>query len=169
MRGVTGSGSTSSKINSAAENAKTKLADFSAFSASPYTTSLIPHAVLVALCASHLYVLVRIIVRHAVKRVLWEGSGEATREESDSRAIRAGYLGFISGVGADGDNGILDAAGGAGALQARIGQEPTEVKTHTTAAAINELGSSDTEEKSAFWQRDEGLDEIRRDLNLKED
>lgn len=167
VKGVVGSGMTSSKFNSTAEGVKIKLTDFSTISTSPYATSLIPHAMLVALCASHLYVLTRIVVRHVVKRIMWEGSGEAAREESESRIVRAGYLGFIGGVGAGGDNSLLDAAGGAGALQARIGREPTEVVAKTLTPEKTQVDSSAPQESNAFWQRDEGLDEIRRDL--KED
>ena len=96
VKGVTGSGMSSSKLNPAAEGVKIKFTDFTTISTSPYATSLVPHAMLVALCASHLYVLARIVVRHIVKRIMWEGSGEAEREEKESRAIRAGYLGFIN-------------------------------------------------------------------------
>lgn len=97
-------------------------------------------AVLIALGASHGYIVVRAAVRHALERMLWRGSREETEAERAETVVKEQYLrslGVADVVSAD-EKG-LDAAAAATPVTAEMGGEP-----------------------SAFWGHDEGLDELSR-------
>ncbi len=92
-------------------------------------------ALLVALGASHGYILLRMVVRHTLERVLWRGSTEELEAERTETVVKEQYLrslGVADVVNAE-DSGAVAATDG--------GQEG---------------------KLSAFWSQDEGLDELTR-------
>ncbi len=99
---------------------------------------MLTSALLIALGASHGYILVRAVVRHALERMLWRGSREEREAERAETVVKEEYLrslGVADVVSAD-EKG-LDAA--ASPMTTEVGGEP-----------------------SAFWGHDEGLDELSR-------
>ncbi|KAL0069139.1 hypothetical protein AAF712_003825 [Marasmius tenuissimus] len=67
------------------------------------TLELLTTALLVALLASHGYLLARIIVRHIVERVVWKESKERVDREQEERKVKETFLkGLVSDVEADG-------------------------------------------------------------------
>ncbi|KAI0630727.1 DUF590-domain-containing protein [Trametes polyzona] len=99
--------------------------------AQEYLTS----ALLIALGASHGYMLLRMVVRHTLERLLWRGSKEEREAERTETVVKEQYLrslGVADVVNAD------DGAADAGAEGGQAG------------------------DLSAFWSHDEGLDELTR-------
>ncbi|KAI0060668.1 DUF590-domain-containing protein [Artomyces pyxidatus] len=96
------------------------------------TQDLLVSALLLALGASHGYLVLRAVVRHLLERVLWKGSKEEERAERLAREVKEKYL--------QGVEARLPAAAGA---EVRAVEEPEE-------------GAD------AFWGYDEGLDEIKK-------
>ena len=92
-------------------------------------------ALLIALGASHGYILLRMLVRHALERLLWRGSAEAREAERVETVVKEEYLRSL-GVAQ-----VVRSDGGAGA---------------------DALGGDEEEAPSAFWGHDEGLDELSR-------
>ena len=111
-------------------------------SSSNSTQRMLMSALLIALGASHGYILVRAIVRHALERMLWRGSKEEKEAERAETVVKEQYLrslGVADVVSAD-EKGVGGAAGAAASpVTAELGGEP-----------------------SAFWGHDEGLDELSR-------
>lgn len=102
---------------------------------------ILTSALLIALGASHGYILVRAIVRHALERILWRGSKEEKEAERAETVVKEQYLrslGVADVVSAD-EKGLDAAAGSASPVTAEFGGE-----------------------LSAFWGHDEGLDELSR-------
>lgn len=98
------------------------------------TKQLLGSALLIALGASHGYILLRMLVRHSLERVLWRGSTEEREAERTETVVKEQYLRSLGVAGvADAENNAV--GGGAGA---------------------------DAGESSAFWSHDEGLDELSR-------
>ncbi|KAL1748206.1 calcium-activated chloride channel-domain-containing protein [Schizophyllum fasciatum] len=97
---------------------------------------LLTSAVIIALVASHVYVVARTVVRHVVDRVVWHGSREVKEWEREEREMKARLL-----------QAELKAAGqeGLGSPQPRT---PTQE---------GDLGSL-----KDFWEHDDGLEEIHR-------
>ncbi|KLO19131.1 DUF590-domain-containing protein [Schizopora paradoxa] len=58
----------------------------------PEYNELIVPAVLIALSASHGYILVRLFVRHVLERLLWKGSKEEEASEEADRLVKEQYL-----------------------------------------------------------------------------
>jgi hypothetical protein len=54
-------------------------------------TSIVP-ALLIALSASHGYIILRGIIRHVLERALWMGSEEAKQREKKERIVKKTYL-----------------------------------------------------------------------------
>lgn len=96
-------------------------------------TELLFKAILIALAASHGYIVVRGIVRHLLEKFVWSSSKEMEDAERNSREVKEQYL-----------KSIGEAAGNGAAIRG-----PGE-------------GADDEEEGKAFWAHDEGLDEIQR-------
>ena len=97
-------------------------------------SDLLFKAVVIALAASHGYIVVRGLVRHLLEKIVWAGCKEIEEVERRSREVKARYL-ESGGVGESGGGEGVDVDGGS------VPQE---------------------EEGKAFWGYDEGLDEIRR-------
>ncbi|OBZ66740.1 hypothetical protein A0H81_13200 [Grifola frondosa] len=93
-------------------------------------------ALLIALAASHGYIILRVLVRHTLERCLWRGSAEEREAERVETVVKEQYLKSL---------GVADVVN----VEAR----------EKAAAAVGEV---DQEESSLFWAHDEGLDELTR-------
>ena len=91
-------------------------------------------ALLVALGASHGYILVRVAVRHVLERLMWRGSAEEREAESVETAVKEEYLRNL---------GVADVASAG-------------------AGEIAEADAKESEVDS-FWTYDEGMDELSRE------
>ena len=91
-------------------------------------------ALLVALGASHGYILVRVAVRHVLERLMWRGSMEEREAESVETAVKEEYLRNL---------GVADVASAG-------------------AGEIAEADAKESEVDS-FWTYDEGMDELSRE------
>ncbi|OSX64068.1 hypothetical protein POSPLADRAFT_1168220 [Postia placenta MAD-698-R-SB12] len=94
-------------------------------------------ALLVALAASHGYIIARVIVRHVLERLLWRGSVEEREAEHVETVVKEEYLRSL---------GVADVASG---KAARREATPDDV-------------ADDVAESESFWLYDEGLDELLR-------
>ncbi|KAI0831862.1 DUF590-domain-containing protein [Trametes gibbosa] len=103
-------------------------------SAEEYLTA----ALLIALGASHGYIVLRMVVRHTLERVLWRGTKEEREAEQTETAVKAQYLRSL---------GVADV------VNAEDGR---------SGAASGEGGGGESK-LSAFWSHDEGLDELARE------
>jgi len=110
------------------------------------TADLLLKAALVALLASHGYMLVRLLVKHIVDRVFWRASKEVGERELEVRRSREGEL---KGTGS----------------ASKLGAEKVIIERDVLNA------NSDTREENAdgeqmdgmgFWEHDEGVEEIQR-------
>jgi hypothetical protein len=100
------------------------------------TKELLVKAVLVALLASHGYLILRVVVRHVVERIWWKGSREVQEREREERTMKEK---FLEGAGASVSRSVL------------LSGEKISVET-----------GPETEDKMGFWEHDEGVDEIKR-------
>lgn len=101
------------------------------------TKELLLKAILVALAASHGYLVLRGIVRHIVERIWWKGSREVQEREREERLMKEKFLdGNLSGT----------------KVTSRV-----EVKDKNPV----ENGSKGGEDMG-FWEHDEGVNEIKR-------
>ncbi|KAI0046519.1 DUF590-domain-containing protein [Auriscalpium vulgare] len=89
-------------------------------------------ALLIALGASHGYLVLRAAVRHVLERVLWKGSKQEKQTEAAAREVKEQYLKNV--------------------------EESHAVGAPTEAPAVDATGDG----VEAFWAYDEGLDEIRK-------
>ncbi|TCD69087.1 hypothetical protein EIP91_008729 [Steccherinum ochraceum] len=104
------------------------------------TKTLLFTAMLVALAASHGYMIVRVLVRHVLERVLWKGSREERESERLDSVVKKEYLKTL---------GVADVAQG-------VEAEKRETKQVADSAI------SDGEK--AFWEFDEGLQELEKGI-----
>ncbi len=102
------------------------------------TKELVLKAVLVALAASHGYLMLRGVVRHLVERIWWKGSKEVQERESEERLMKEKFL-----------DSNISGANGIGLV------EPGE-KVKLPDEKVPEVGGI------GFWEHDEGVDEIKR-------
>jgi hypothetical protein len=86
-------------------------------------------ALLLALAASHGYIVVRAVVRHVAERALWVRSTEVAEMEKSEKVVKERYLRSLVGMDSDEDGKGDSASAG---------------------------------EHKAFWEREEGLEEIRK-------
>ncbi|KAI0675957.1 DUF590-domain-containing protein [Trametes maxima] len=99
------------------------------------TEEYLMSALLIALAASHGYLLLRMLVRHTLERVLWRGSPEEREAERVETVVKEQYLRSL---------GVADV-----------------VSAEDNAAEAEGEGGSEGK-SSAFWSHDEGLDELTR-------
>ncbi len=97
------------------------------------TKELLMKAALIALLASHGYIIVRTCIRHVVEKVFWRNSGEVEQRERTDREVKKQFL-KGSGVQLSG-----------------------EVIVERESWADEEV-TDDME----FWDHDDGVDEIQR-------
>ena len=101
------------------------------------TRQLLTSAAVIALGASHGYLVLRVLVRHVLVRLMWKGSREEQAAERLDTQIKQQYLRSV---------GVADIAKGDMA-DGRV-------------AAQN--GAQEAGEHEAFWAVDEGLDELSK-------
>lgn len=114
------------------------------------TKDLLLKAALIALLASHGFILLRLVVRHVAERTFWFGSKELEERDREIKEAREGELkGTASGAAVTGvekviiERGVIP-VGGAG--RETDGDEERE------------------KDEMMFWEEDEGIEEIRRIL-----
>ncbi|KAH9849898.1 DUF590-domain-containing protein [Lenzites betulinus] len=93
-------------------------------------------ALLIALGASHGYIVLRMVVRHTLERVLWRGTKEEREAEQTETAVKEQYLRSL---------GVAD------------------VVNAEDASAVATTEGGEAGRLSAFWSHDEGLDELARE------
>lgn len=100
------------------------------------TSQLLTTAAVVALGASHGFLVLRSLVRHVLERLMWKGSKEERLAQRQETVVKQEYLKSI---------GFADVVqGSSGNL------------TKTTG------GTTEMEEGQAFWEHDEGLEELSK-------
>ena len=105
------------------------------------TRHLLLKAALVALLASHAFILVRLVVRHIFDRAFWRGSRELEERDREVREVREGELG--------------------GYLR-RV--EVEKVVIEREFGMESEEGDEEITDEMGFWEEDQGAEEIRRIL-----
>ncbi|KAG2011276.1 hypothetical protein CC2G_011417 [Coprinopsis cinerea AmutBmut pab1-1] len=108
------------------------------------TKELLLKAALVALVASHVYIIVKALIRHVVEKIWWKGSSEVAEKEREEVELKQK---FLSGVGVQVDGG----EDGVPVVGSAVKKE-RDVKVANTP-----LGDPE-----GFWDHDEGVDEIQR-------
>ncbi|KAJ7902476.1 calcium-activated chloride channel-domain-containing protein [Mycena leptocephala] len=103
---------------------------------------LLMTAVLIALAASHGYMIVRAGVRHVMEKALWHASEEVRTRERGEREVKERFLTGLVGTADIGVNGRS--------------VEGTEVKLDADVPA------TPVEGLASFWDHDEGVQEIQR-------
>jgi anoctamin-10 len=116
---------------------------------------LLQKAGLIALAASHGYMLVRIVVRHFVRRLVWDRSAEVRMREKEEREIKETFLSGLMGNGAVGQGKMSPVLG---KLQARDREGEVAASKPEGADAVEVEGENVVD----FWEHDEGLQEIQR-------
>ncbi|EPQ56716.1 DUF590-domain-containing protein [Gloeophyllum trabeum ATCC 11539] len=99
----------------------------------PTANQLVVTATLIALTASHGFIVVRALVRHLMENIVWKGSKEVQEAEVVERQVKERYLESIG-----------------------IGKQANLDKVQ------NLDGEADANGRDAFWVADEGLEEIRK-------
>ena len=99
------------------------------------TRQLLTSAAVVALAASHGYLVLRAVVRHVLERLMWKGSAEEREAERLETEVKQTYLRTI---------GVADVAEGSLADSKVLRQ------------------NGEAAEAEAFWEEDEGLDELSK-------
>ncbi|KAL4252126.1 DUF590-domain-containing protein [Abortiporus biennis] len=113
------------------------------------TQQLLFSAMLIALAASHGYIVVRVIIRHILERLLWRGSKEEKESERMETVVKEEYLKSLGA--ADVTKNIREANPVVDALVKEAGE--------VTASASS---ASQGQSCDAFWEYDEGLDELQK-------
>lgn len=97
---------------------------------------LLTSAAVVALAASHGYLVLRVFVRHMLERLMWKGSKEEKAAERLDAEVKQQYLRSI---------GVADVASG-DLADSKVMQQNGDV----------------AEEHQAFWEDDEGFEELSK-------
>jgi hypothetical protein len=113
-------------------------------SAMSATKELLLKAILVALVASHGFILLRLLIRHVVQKVVWTGSGEVEEREREEREVK---MRFLKG-GEAGAKGVVDLVG--------------ELRVDREVGVDEAAGGGGEEDGMGFWEHDEGVEEIQR-------
>lgn len=100
-------------------------------------------ALLIALAASHGYMIIRVIIRHVVEMLVWKGSDEVKEREREERDVKEKFLTSV------------------------VGDEEARNSVRNPAVEDNRAGDNGesairNEEGTGFWDNDEGLEEIMR-------
>jgi len=116
-------------------------------SAMSATKELLLKAILVALVASHGFILLRLLIRHVVQKVVWTGSGEVEEREREDREVK---MRFLKG-------------GEAGAKAVDLVGEVRIEKEVAGGGGGGRVGVDEGEDDGmGFWDHDEGVEEIQR-------
>ncbi|TFK66243.1 DUF590-domain-containing protein [Pluteus cervinus] len=133
------------------------------------TRDLLLTALVIALAASHGYILLRSVIRHIVERVVWRGSVERIERERDERAVRERFFSGLADAGVRGDDVqptrqqplyMLDDEASTVVGEGTVIGEPSTptMEKHSSYP----LGGQDEGLGKRFWYHDEGLEEIHR-------
>ena len=117
-------------------------------------------ALLIALAASHGYIVLRTIVRHVLERAMWYGSPEKARLDAAGREVKARYLQSVGGASTVG----IGVRAGAGASVATAEEAATSSGGLTPPLLPLPASEPAMPPPGEFWQFDEGLDEIRKGI-----
>jgi len=107
------------------------------------TRELLLTALLIALAASHGFILLRVLVRHIMERVFWSSSEEVKQKEQGDRDLKEQFLkGFLV-------------------------EDERQRNLELTAVGVEGIEKGDklipeSRDVSGFWENDEGLEEISR-------
>jgi anoctamin-10 len=101
--------------------------------------ALLTSAAVVALGASHGYLVLRLAVRHVLERLLWKGSAAAREVERLETEVKQQYLR---------STGVADVAAGEDVVDSTTVQQDGD--------------RVDGGSHAAFWAADEGLDELSK-------
>lgn len=112
------------------------------------TKDLLVKAALVALVASHVYIVVRALIRHVVEKIWWKGSDEVREREREDLIVKERFL--------KGGKGVLEGED-EGDFERNV---KAEVKKQQAKRAVG----GETDLVALFWDHDEGADEIQRML-----
>ncbi|KDR70978.1 hypothetical protein GALMADRAFT_103009 [Galerina marginata CBS 339.88] len=110
------------------------------------TKELLLKAILVALVASHGFLLMRLLIRHIVERVFWRGSGEVEEREREDREVKMQFL-----KGGAGGRGIT-----------LVGEVRIEREVDDADGGVVDGETGPRDDGMGFWDHDEGVDEIQR-------
>ncbi|KAH0582492.1 hypothetical protein H2248_010436 [Termitomyces sp. 'cryptogamus'] len=110
------------------------------------TKELLMTVLLITFAASHGYLFLRVVVRHLIEKVFWEGSKEVEEKEKVDREIKNKFLqGFL----------VEDRQ------KSQSIVHPVE-ESSVVAGEERQIGDAADFDVSSFWDNDEGLEEISR-------
>jgi anoctamin-10 len=104
---------------------------------------LLLKAALVALLASHGFILIRLVIRHVVEKAYWRCSKELGMRDKEIRQAREGEL-----------------EGRAAAIEV----EKVIIKREVISSSRQDSDAEEVDDEMKFWEEDEGVEEIRRIL-----
>lgn len=104
---------------------------------------LLLKAALVALLASHGFILIRLVIRHVVEKAYWSCSKELEMRDKEIRQAREGEL-----------------EGRAAAIEV----EKVIIKREVISSSKPDSDAEEVDDEMRFWEEDEGIEEIRRIL-----
>jgi anoctamin-10 len=107
---------------------------------------LLLKAALVALLASHGFILIRLVIRHVVEKAYWRCSKELELRDKEIRQAREGELKGMP-IGA-----------------AAIEVERVIIKREVMSSSRQDSDVDKADDEMRFWDEDEGIEEIRRIL-----
>ena len=120
---------------------------------------------LIALVASHGYILVRVLVRHVVEQVWWKERSEVKHREREVKAVRERFLKGLNGVVKKEENLSMDWSWSQGSQGSHLSQasrrgreEESEAGSWSGGDRGRELGVV----LNGFWDHDDGFQEIER-------
>lgn len=119
------------------------------------TRELLLTALLIALAASHGYMILRVVVRHVVEKIAWKGSEEVKEREKEDKNMKEKFLkGFLVEEDRERSEGrsFTDKGTDIGATS-----RERDGSAQGLAPAAPDLGDG-----TGFWDNDEGLEEISR-------
>jgi len=122
------------------------------------TRELLMTALLIALVASHGYLVVRVVVRHIIEMVFWKRSAEVKEREREDRDLKEKFLAQFVRCEGEGEvlpgrpNDITNSKVGEGAVMVDKPSGPIDLPVPPLVP----------EGVIGFWDHDEGLDEISR-------
>ncbi|KAI9464809.1 DUF590-domain-containing protein [Russula earlei] len=126
------------------------------------THEVLVRALFIALAASHGFIILRAVVRHVLKRALWDRSPEKAFLLAEARQVKERYLQSVEGT----LPAVPDVVFSGDANATRSPDACAEPKAATLAPPAEGQTRSPplTPLPDAFWQFDEGLDEIRKGI-----
>jgi hypothetical protein len=123
------------------------------------TGELLMAALLMALAASHGAILMRVVVRHVVRRVVLKGCEEVRGWEKEEREVKERFLrgmGGMEGMARTGMEGVESVEKG------REATDDMQRQSGTIASIGKDGGGNNGASCEGFWDNDEGLEEIMR-------